>query len=92
MRAFLAQFRIDGPRLSNQFGGLHNTTDAEARREVLLAGRRPETEPQSIPDADQYGRADLGVSMNVYIGTDLAEKLQVVEKICDLVLRSTSGV
>lgn len=49
-------------------------------------------EPQSIPDADQYGRADLGVSMNVYIGSDLAEKLQVVEKLYDLVLRSTSEV
>lgn len=59
------------------------------RRANASFGHKGGADPKA--SADQRGH-DLGVSMDVYTRSDLAQKLQVVEKIEALVLQSASAV
>jgi integrase len=59
------------------------------RRANASVGHKGGADPKA--SADQRGH-DLGVSMSVYTDSDLAQKLQVVEKIEALVLSSASAV
>lgn len=59
------------------------------RRANASFGHKGGADPKA--SADQRGH-DLGVSMDVYTSSDLAQKLQVIEKIEALVLQSASAV